>query len=100
MEKEILEILKSIQETQIEMNNRLIELETKVVDELKSDLETASLITAKNWKDLAMMKARNSSLEKSIKNDNMEKLEVINYKLDRLDSDIIDIKNKINKNIK
>lgn len=77
MDKEILEILKSIQENQINMANKIENIENKLesiaefkntitteVDDLASRLERVDLITKRNWKDLAEIKCRNNNLVK------------------------------------
>lgn len=77
MDKEILEILKSIQENQINMANKIENIENKLesiaefkneitteVDDLVSRLKRVDLIAKRNWKDLAEIKCRNNNLVK------------------------------------
>lgn len=77
MDKEILEILKSIQENQINIANKIENIENKLesiaefkneitteVDDLVSRLERVDLITKRNWKDLSEIKCRNNNFVK------------------------------------
>jgi uncharacterized protein YkvS len=63
MEKEILEILKRIEsklDGVVEQTANLVEFRTEItnkVDEIREDLSTVELVTAKNYKDIVHLKS-------------------------------------------
>lgn len=85
MDKEIFELLKSVEETMKRLENR--------IDTIKEDLEVVQLISAKNWNDLIELKSRNTSDARLNK---LEKeLNEIHEKVIQRDADIKIIKNDL-----
>lgn len=82
MDKEIFELLKSVEETMKRLENR--------IDTIKEDLEAVQLISAKNWNDLIELKSRNTS---DVRLNKLEKeLNEIHEKFIQRDADIKIIK--------